>query len=714
MTRQHPKSPLALSRAAISCPAALRGGTALATVLAAAWLAGLPDAAPAQDAAGPVTTLRPIEVEGDVADDDEGSILADRVSGGSRMSADVLDTAASISVITAEEIRRRDAQSVEEVLQYSPGVVTDIYGSDDRFDFFRIRGFGAWTYRDGLPLGSSFGGIREEVYAFERVEVVKGGNSTAFGISDPGGSVNYITKTPRGGRHGEITGSYGSHDRKEVGFDVGGDLTEDGTLSWRFTGKLRDAEDEYDFSRDDETFLMLGLAWRPTDATTLSFVVDHLHRDGVPGGGGHPVGSDFPRNRFFGEPSFNYRGTDRTVATLMLDHDFGNGLTFGSTLRWTDQATDFGYAYIGGSAGGTVASRSFFANDSGAESVQADARLQYDTGFGAVDSRTLLGIEASTSDSRTTTWFTAAPDIDTANPVYTGGIDLSTLAPFQSRRTEQETTALYLQQELTFSDTVIATAGVRHDWLDITQTDLLTGTTTRGDYSETTARAGLTWKIRPDLSVYGSYSQSVVPASLTVEPERGEQYELGVKYRPEGSRALFTAAVYDLTKNNITRTNPATGLQDTIGEVRVRGIDLEAKVEMMRNVSLTAAWSWLDSEIVENGTGGNIGNEVSFVPDQVGSLWVSWLVPGAGTRGDMTFGLGARYTGGYWFDDANTQRTGDAVVLDAAWSWDVREDLQLNVNIQNLLDEKHVAYGGFGADFHNPGRTVNATLRHTW
>jgi iron complex outermembrane receptor protein len=36
------------------------------------------------------------------------------------------------------------------------------------------------------------------------------------------------------------------------------------------------------------------------------------------------------------------------------------------------------------------------------------------------------------------------------------------------------------------------------------------------------------------------------------------------------------------------------------------------------------------------------------------------------------------------------------------------------VNVSNLFDEKHVAYGGFGADFYNPGRAIYATLRQTW
>jgi iron complex outermembrane receptor protein len=80
----------------------------------------------------------------------------------------------------------------------------------------------------------------------------------------------------------------------------------------------------------------------------------------------------------------------------------------------------------------------------------------------------------------------------------------------------------------------------------------------------------------------------------------------------------------------------------------------------------------------------------------------------------MNFGLGARYTGSYYFNDANTQSTGSSIIFDAAFSYKIQENTSFDVNVSNLFDEKHVAYGGFGADFYNPGRAIYATLRQTW
>lgn len=659
------------------------------------------------------TVLETITVEG-TGDGDSKTIVATKTTSGGKIAADILDTPASVSVITAKEIQQRGAQNVEEVLDYTAGVTTDFYGSDDRFDYFKIRGFDAYAFRDGLTLGNPFGGIREEPYAFERVEVLKGANSTVFGVSNPGGSVNYATKRPKSERFGEVYATGGSFGHAEAGFDVGDNITDDDTFSFRLTGKVQDAEKEYDYSRDDEKFVMGGLTWRPSDDTSLTIVYDYLDKDGVPGGGGHPVGYDLDRSLFLGEPAYNYDTTERNTVSAMFDHAFGSGLTFNANARYSNSDTGFGYAYVYEPVdnGDTVADRYFFGNDSSARNFVFDSHLQYDASFGAIDSQTLVGIEYGNRAGDSDLYWAAAPGIDWTNPVYTGAPTYA--APYSSKRTKQSTKAIYGQQNLTFNDRLIVNLGLRNDWLDLREDNKLNGSTSEGDFSETTARVGLTYKLTNELAAFANYAQSVAPPAIGVEPERGEQYEVGLKYQPEAFPALFTASVYDLTKNNITRTNPNTNQPEMIGEVRVRGVDLEAKAELTDNISLTAAYSYLMSDIVENGTAGNEGNEMSFVPNHAASVWLNYELEGDGLRGDMTFGLGARYQGAYYFDDANMKSTDGSVVFDAAFSYELRENTTLQVNVSNLFDEKHVAYGGFGADWYNPGRTIFATLRQTW
>jgi iron complex outermembrane receptor protein len=647
------------------------------------------------------------------ADDDSKSIVATKTTALGKMPTDILVAPASVSVITAKEIQERGAENIEQVVGYTAGVTTDFYGGDDRYDYFDIRGFTPYTYRDGLPIGRTFAGTREEPYAFERIEVLKGANSSSFGASEPGGSVNYVTKRPRSERFGEVYVTGGSFNRAETGFDFGDNITTDDTLSYRLTGKFRDADAEYDYSRDDEKFFMGGLTWRPSDATSLTVVYDHLYKKGVPGSGGHPKGTDFDRDRFFGEPDYYFNDTNRNTVSVMFDHDFGNGLSFGSNARYSKSDNAFGSAYIGSmpTDGSTEAGRYFFGNDKTTDQFVIDARLLYETNFNDVESRTLAGVEYNKFRSEGESIYAPAPPIDWENPVYSGGP--GAVAPYDRVRNNQKTTAIYLQQDLTFFDRLTASVGLRNDWLDLDETNLLNDSTKTGDNSEFTTRFGLSYKITEELAVYTSYAESAAPPATGTEPTTGKQYEAGIKYRPDAFPALFTASVYDLTKENITVFDPVSYIPDTVEKVRHRGIELEAKAELTDNISLIAAYSYIDSKIVEP-DGDNDGHRLMRVPTHQASIWGTYMLEGEGVRGDMTFGLGARYTGAYFTNIQNTWSSESAVVFDAAFTYKIQENTTFQLNVSNLFDEKHLASEDYGANYYNPGRAIFATLRQSW
>lgn len=663
--------------------------------------------------------LSPILINADgQADDDANSIVAQELWAGGKVATSILDTPASVSVITEKEVRDRDADTLEEVLSYSAGIHTDFYGTDDRNEYFLVRGFQATTYRDGLTLGS-MRSVREEPYAFERTEVIRGGNSTLFGTSDPGGTINFVTKQPRFERFGEVYGSVGSPRNAEYGFDAGDVLNAEGTLAYRVTGKVQDGERDYDHSRNDSRFLMGGLSWQPSTATTLSVIADYLKRENTPNSGGYPLDREYDRDLFFGEPDFNYQNVERASITGLFEHDFDNGLNLRANLRYSDLKSDFGYVYLSDSPArtGTVVDRWYFGGDNTAEELIGNVILQYDRSFDRFDSSTVAGLEFRDASTTSAPFFGAYTPIDIANPVYSGAPG-SLAAPYELRDNDYSTQSLFLQQNLSFDDRFIATVGLRHDWLDIEET--LNGVNASDDFSETSIRGALTYKINSEISTYASYVESVAPPGIGVEPERGEQYELGIKYQPLGTNALFSASVYDLRKNNVTVAvvQPDGNItRELVGEQRVRGIDLEGKAEVANNLDVIASYSYMKSEVLRSDPIRGIdveGNEFSEVPNHMASLWVNYTLPGTETRGDMTFGLGARYIGSYYFAISNaTGKADSSVTLDAAFSYQVQDNTSLAVNVSNLLDDQHVVGRGT-ADYYNSGREISATLRHSF
>lgn len=646
-----------------------------------------------------------------MADDDANSIVAQEISVGGKVATSILDTPASVSVITEKEIEQRHASTTEEVLQYTPGIITDYWGTDDRNDYFQIRGFQATTYRDGMTLGS-MRGVREDAYAFERVEVLRGANSTLFGPADPGGSVNFVSKTPKFEQFGSGYARYGSFDRKEVGIDVGDSLNEDKTLAYRFTGKFQDSELEYDYSKDDNEFLMGGLTWEPTDFTSATILLDYLNRDSTPNSGGYPKDREYDRDEFFGEPDFNYHDVERTSITGMFSHDFDNGFIVRANLRYSDLTDDLGYVYLADDPATIDTDRGYLATDSQAEELIGNAIVQYDARYERIDSSTLVGVEYRNESREYSSFYAGADPIDLLNPVYSG--PPSSLTKYRAEDQDYINKSVFLQQNLSFDERFIITAGVRNDRLDLSSTDM-NGVRTSADLSETSLRGAFTYKLTDEISTYISMVESVAPPSVGVKPERGKQYEVGLKFAPADSNALYSVAIYDLNKEDVSiaiTQEDGTIERETVGESEVKGIDFEAKVELTNNFSLLGGYSYMESEVIKgtlsDGTSLK-GNKFTTTPKQTASVWGHYTFPSR----DMSLGLGVRYVDSYYFDAVNSSKSDSATLVDSSFSYEFYQNTDLTVYVRNLFDEQHVVGSGT-ANYYNPGREVLATVNYNW
>ncbi|HDS1779782.1 TPA: TonB-dependent siderophore receptor [Pseudomonas putida] len=649
------------------------------------------------------------------ADDDANSVVAKELWVGGKVATSILNTPASVSVVTNKEMQQRSVSTTEEALQYTPGVVSDYYGSDDRNDYFLIRGFQATTYRDGLTL-SSMRGVREDPYAYERIEILRGANSTLFGPADPGGSVNFVTKQPRFEKFGQGYVTYGSYDHAETGIDVGDALNDEQTLAGRFTAKMQNSDREYDHSQDDNRFVMGGLTWAPTDFTSATVVLDYLKTNSSPNSGGYPLDKEYDRSDFYGEPGYNFHDVERTSLSGNITHDFDNGFTLRSNLRYSELTDDFGYVYLSDNASrvGTTIPRYVFGTDSDADQLNGNLMLQYDAQFEHIDSSTLVGVEYLDSTTKQSSVYGLAPSIDIANPVFTGvpgGI-----TPYTRKKDDATTKAVFLQQNLSFFDRVIATAGVRNDSMDLSSKEYIGGEQTEKDnFSETSYRAALTYIVNDEVSTYVSMVESVSPPQVGVTPQTGKQYEVGIKYSPMGMDALFSAAVYDLTQENVTiAVVLPSGIieQQTVGESRVRGLDLEAKAQVTQDISVIGAYSYMESEVLRGSLydGSSLkGNEFTTAPKHTASLWSYYDIPGT----DVSVGLGARYVGAYYMDAANTKKSDGTTLFDAALNYKIAKGTDLALNVSNLFDEQHVVGSGT-ANYYNPGREVTAKVSYSW
>lgn len=693
---------------------------ALAILLSGAALG--PVAAAAQDTSGDIL-LAPIYVQGASVFGEDNTVVAGYTATGSKTVSEIIDIPAQVSVVTQEELRTRAPDNLMQALAYTGSVSVDEYGSDNRYDFFRIRGFSAnsaGTYRDGLPLRSfNFTGGKIEPYSVQRIDVLKGSTSTLFGLNGPGGLVNVITKRPQDLAFGEVYTTVGE-DHAEIGTDFGAPLDADGVWTYRLTAKVKDAKEDTDFQDNDARYLAGALSWKPTAATSLTLLANWFDSDGN-SGNSIPVGSTAPRDTYFGEPGFGDMDRDERSFGYEFSHDFGNGLTFRQNARQSNIEMVYKQVYPQGFTDDGLANRYAYHMNGEIDRFAIDNQLQYDTSFGDIQSRTLLGADYTDDDLREFSRTGTAGAVDPNDPVYCGP-DCISLPNESLLAMKQKATGIYLQQELTFDDRWIVTLGGRHDRVE---TEVLTAPEQDSTQTAFTKRAGLTYKATPDLSFYANYSESFNPVSGfynasigALKPQEGEQLEAGVKYRPGGGDALISFAIFDLTQKNAPRTETVDGAFVTtqIGETNVKGAEIEARMAINDATNLLVGYSYWDAEIVRGSAPETDGNVPQLTPKHSASVWADYTFGDGLAIDGLKIGGGARLTGARFADDANTTKLGSAVVFDAMASYQLGEGTEIALNVNNLFDREYIATKNFDntANFYGDERTIRATLRKSW
>ncbi|MDD2867812.1 TonB-dependent siderophore receptor [Neomegalonema sp.] len=661
-------------------------------------------------------------------------VVAHRTGTGSKTDAEVIDIPASVSVITADELKARGVSDLDGALNYTAGVSTNLYGGDERYDFVAIRGFNQTTsgiYRDGLPIRNyNLTGGRVEPYGMERVEVLKGSTSTLYGANNPGGLVNMITKRPVDYKFGEVYAT-GGEDHLEFGADFGGPLDAEGVLTYRLTAKKQDSTLPNGVSSDDRLYVAPALTWKPGDRTAVTLMADYNERGGS-NRYGIPRGSGIDPWTFLGEPGFETNDTTEWGVGYALEHDFQNGLVFRSHGRHMELDLLSENVYAAGNQHPDVG-RLAWRVDSELSRDSVDAHLQYDLGFGRLKSRTLIGADYTAAETfEEIQQGTAGGLGDVADPVYCGRACV-TLRPYYKLATEEETWGVYAQEELTLDDRWILTLGARYDEVEATATQIYSFFSLPVPIEEeaVTLRGGLTYKVDDDLSIYGTYSESFTPVlpsnqfallMTESEPMMGEMYELGVKWRPPGVNGLFSAAVYDLTQTNVPRYKqfsgpPYFGIEQD-GEVRSRGVELEGKAELTDRTNLILAYGYTDAEVTKSASGAYDGTRPMFIPEHTAAIWLDHTIPGAGARGDVTLGLGARYVGSRYANENNTFKLDPHVVFDAMAKYQITENTALTLNVENLFDKEYVSHvetwSEPDTEFYGTPQTFRLSLRHTW
>lgn len=283
------------------------------------------------------------------------------------------------------------------------------------------------------------------------------------------------------------------------------------------------------------------------------------------------------------------------------------------------------------------------------------------------------------------------------------------------RETSRQT-GFYAQDQIKLAERWIFTLGTRYDTVDYSYADALTQESLRQRDHAFSNRAGIAYLLPGGISPYLSYAESFTPqmgtdfAGNPFDPSRGKQYEMGVKYQPEGRRVLLTAALFNLDKTNVQTTDPVHEDYSVLtGAIRSRGLELEAKAELARGLDWIAAYSLADVKVTASNDG-DVGRVPIQIPRQTASTWLDYAFSGSSRRG-WSMGGGVRYVGQRYNDSANTQAEPAYTLLDLALRYGQGSWLAA-LNISNATNKKYYASRAYGNFYSGAERLIVASLKY--
>jgi iron complex outermembrane receptor protein len=651
--------------------------------------------------------LEPIELVVTAEREAEGYSVPEATTA-TRTDTPLRDIPQSIQVVPRQVLEDQQVTRIGEAAR-NVSSVTPKPGYGGSNDNYTIRGFEVST--------NLRNGFRDDgFYSFtdpaniEQVEVLKGPASVLYGEFEPGGLVNYITKQPLSQPYYSSQFTIGSYDFYRPSFDISGPLNSDKTLLYRLNFAYENSGSFRDFVDKQLSLVAPVLTFKISDATTLTLEYEYINLNQTFDRGFPPLKESFrlPINRYLGEPSDSYEFSAHKIS-YTLNHQFSDSWQLRNAFS----------AQIVDSLRSNVQARTFQLEDDGRTlqrlytkspaynqvySLQTDLIGNIKTG--SVEHQLLLGLELSKITDQFSLSRAAFPSIDIFDPVY--GFPIPTKFDSGiSGKTTTDNLAIYLQDQITLLPNLKLLAGGRFDFIDLNKedvADIINGSepeTTTRDYRAFSPRVGLVYQPIEPISLYASYSRSFKPNTFAfsapgqlLEPERGTQYEVGIKTDLLDDRLSATLAAYEITKTNVATPNPNDiDFSIAAGAVKSRGLEFDIAGELFPGWNIIASYGFNDAYVSKDNDKNLVGDRLINAPRHTASLWTTYELQSGSLQG-LGFGGGVFFVGDREAALPNTLTIPAYVRTDATIFYR-RDNWRIALNIKNLFDIKYYDSQGF-------------------
>ncbi|MGB9368030.1 MAG: TonB-dependent siderophore receptor, partial [Xanthobacteraceae bacterium] len=641
----------------------------------------------------------------------------------------IINIPQSVDVITRSFINDQAFQTLPDVTRYVPGVA--IHQGEGNRDELVIR---------GVDSSANFfvNGFRDDVqhyrdlYNAQSVEVLKGPSALIFGRGAGGGLVNRTLKEADWGTHREATATTGSYWDRRVTADLGQGINQN--VAVRLNAMYEQSDTFRDFGHFERYGINPTVTFLPTDATKVKLSYEYYHDErladrGNPSQGLNSTSPSSARfnpatpfvanwSTLFGSPVYNGAHVDVQMAMAFIEHDFGNGLSVKNGTIYASYLRGYRNVYPGnGPLGGavnpaqTTMNLAAYENATNRNNAFNQTDFTYKTNMGPVKHTLTFGTEFGLQAGfaqRDTGFFPASGLTNTIpvnpfQPTYFGPVIFKhTVSPAQtdaSSRSDLYIYSGYVQDQIEINRYLQFIAGVRFDRFDMTAFDQNTNITRNRVDDLASPRAAVIVKPMDNLSIYGSYSISYLPASgdqfsaltdgtLILQPQKFENKEAGVKWNIF-PKLLFTAAAYELLRTNqpIQDPNRPTGFFLPNGASTVRGFEAQLKGYVTDAWQTSLGYDYTGARIAKDLTLPTVafpvlaGNVVQLVPLHQVALWNKYQFTPI-----WSASLGVIYFSDSFAASDNSVRLPGFVRFDAGVFAQINELWKLQLNVENIFD----------------------------
>ena len=615
----------------------------------------------------------------------------------------LLDIPQVVNTVSDRVIEDQHATTLDEVLNNVSNVVqTNTLGGTQ--DAFVRRGFG--SNRDGSVMTNGLKTVLPRSFnaATERVEVLKGPASTLYGILDPGGMINVITKRPQTTFGGSLEATSTSFGGGTGSIDLTGPIA--GTrFAYRLIGSYQNEDYWRNFGSERSSFIAPSLSWFGDDATvTVSYAHRHYSVPFDRGtifdlNTGHAV--NVSRETRFDE-AYNITDGESDLAQLNSEYRLNNQWTarfdysFSQDKYNDNQARVMAY----NATTGNLTRRVDATQGSTQRQHAARVDLQGDVVIGGLYNEILTGLSYEHYDLLRTDMIRCknVQDFTIYRPSYGSTGECSTVSASDSDQTvKQVSYSGYVQDSLYLTDKWIAVSAVRYTtFTEYAGKGRPFNVNTDSRDSRWVPKFGLVYKATPNVSLFANVSQSFMPqysiASYIgdLPPETATSYEAGAKF-DLFSGVTANVTLFNINKRNVLYTDTINGesVAKTAGKVRSRGVEVDVAGALTQNVNVIASYGYTDAKVLEDPD--YQGKMLPNVPRHTGSLFLTYDFHNVIGVNTLTLGGGGHAVSRRSGDNDEEYSLQGYAVADAFASYKIKTQnpVTLQVNVKNLFDKTY-------------------------